>query len=212
MSWSILPVVFFGAFALPLVLLRRQTIRQGKAVANHFNGRFQQPFADAIIFHYRSRLFSLRRMASKGGLGGTGSYPALCAFLQHETDLVIALESARPILYVGDFPSGHRHLLAGSRKVAIVSKSADLLDRVEQLFTSDPAAAQALSALFVKDFSYLRSHSEIQVGGPCLFKKRHRLMLVGLPDAIYQEPHQLEVALENLVHLSDRLNLPLLSD
>lgn len=185
--------LFFFLFVLP----RKQEKDSAKLVA-HFQGTSLWPLG-TVELNFKSSKFWISRLARGGGVGvqTNGSYPVLWTYVDPCPKLIVGhLDSKR--FTRGQFLilPPHEQLQIGSRTFLIGSDQTKTIEDLRSWSDSEPLAA-AFSLLFSKPFHHVTISTEIHILG---FKPQRKCVLryTCLPEAIYEDPSQLETYFEAL--------------
>lgn len=195
-----------GSIALPLLLVlalyRSRRRKQAAPLAACYGGRVS-PTGDTVRFDYEGACWEVQRVASGGGLGGTGSYPTLVLALDEATPLVIGPAQAMKYVYALSVPRQHSVLATLPAPLVVAGPShaavAAALDT--------PDAAALLGGLFFRHYSTLRVRRATRLAADGAAGGRWTLRLTGLPEDIYEQPYVLKQFLDNILLLCGRIDL-----
>lgn len=192
----------FLPILLVLALYRSRRRQQAAPLAARFGGRVS-PMGDAVRFQYEGAAWEVQRIASVGGLAGTGSYACLALALECGPALVVAPEQAMKYVYAAGVPRQHSACAPPSARLLVVGQAhaqvAAALDA--------PASAALLEPLFARPYSTLRVYRETRVVWGRLPYRQWMLRLTGLPDDVYRQPDALKLFLDNIILLCGRIGL-----
>lgn len=186
-------------FSVIFVIVAALTFRdraKAKALVARFKG--QASFmGDAIRFEYADLKFQLRKVASNGGLAGTGHFCVLQIDLDEGTPLVIGPRGAMKYVYVGAPPDEHTVLNSPSRNLLVVS------DDHQAVATklSEEGVSESLDRLFIKHYSLIQSRRETELSLTKGFERKWTLTLTGIPPEVYASPDTLVPILDDFVRV-----------
>jgi hypothetical protein len=141
-----------------LVCLTLRARRQAALLVVRYQGTMSW-LTDAVYFRYAGRQFTLRRLASSGGLTGTGCFCSLVLNLDSGPKTVIAPADAVKYVYAFSPPDQHSWVTTPDTKIVIVGHAHCAVART----LSDPALGSFLQRAFPRHYSTLTIKPQIQV-------------------------------------------------
>jgi hypothetical protein len=187
---------------LVLVFYRHRRVQQAAALAARFQGRVS-PMGDAVRFEQGGASWQVRRLASQGGLAGTGWYACLELALEAGPGLVLGPAEAMKYVYALSVPREHSSVRSPSAVFVAVGPA----HRRVAAALGDADAGALLARLFVRPYSTLQVSRETHLAWSSLPRRRWVLRLTGLPHNLYTEPDILQPFLDNIILLCGRIEL-----
>jgi hypothetical protein len=199
------PVAALAVMAIMAVVLAaygRRRRKQAAPLAARWRGHVSS-LGDTVRFGYGGAAWEIRQLASGGGLGGTGAYPALVLDLAEGPALVLVPRDAMKYVFAGSLPRAHSTVGAASARFVAVGP----MHRAVAAALDRPAAGAVLEPLFAQHYSTLQVRRETRIAWNRLPYRQWLLQLNGLPNKVYMEPDSLKPFLDNMIVLCGTINL-----
>jgi hypothetical protein len=187
-------------FSMIFVIVAAISLRdrvKAKALVSRYKGQVSI-LGDAIRFGYAGLNFQLRKLASNGGLAGTGYFCALQLELDDSAPLVIAPRGAMKYIYVGAVPDEHTVLDAPSLNLLVVAHDHQAL--AQKL--SEEGVSESLGRLFIKHYSLIQSRRETNLSLTGGIEHKWTLTLTGIPAEVYTSPDTLMPILDDFLRVT----------
>lgn len=191
-------LILLAPLSLVFVLYARRARRQAGRLAARYQGTTSW-LADAVHFRYGDAQFVLRRLASGGGLGGTGHYCSLVLELGAGPKTVIAPSKAVKYVYAFSVPDQHSWVATAGTRILIAGAAHGEIARK----LSDPALAAFLQRIFPREYSTVTIKRQIQIEVGRAPHRQWVLELTGMPRDVYERPEVLQPILDDALHLRD---------
>jgi hypothetical protein len=169
------------------VLYKHKTVlaKRHEALAKHFNGKISSG-GDSVDFNWQGIKFSATRLASGGGMAGTGSYGSLLMSLSDSEDVIISLDHIQNLN---------------------IQASEETKKRLLDAITSDKDLESRLKESLVVGNSKIQCYSRTDIDGATGLKKVHFLSILGLSVPYLVNPSSLENEIDTLIILARVLEL-----
>lgn len=185
----------FGAIALVFALLTLRARKQLSLVAGYYKGTISW-LTDDVRFSYKGVDFTLCRLASNGGLAGTGYYCSLRTEIESAENVVIVPSQAVKYVYAFSIPESHTWVPMGHTKVLVAGPAHRTI--AERL--SEPNRNELLRRIFPRKYSSVTITRQLQIGlGKC--RRVQVLELTGMPSDLYEKPEVLQSLLDDMLIL-----------
>lgn len=187
-------------------LYRRARAKQAASFTQHYAGVLSRG-GDAVRFQYRGATFELRRVASGGGLAGTGSFAQLVLFLAGGQRLDLAPSKAAKYLYALSVPKAHSTVTTPAMELFVVGPDHEAAAAALAPFSS----TDLFERVFSRKFSTLRVVSDLWTGWWRPFHQVWSLQLSGVPSGTYEQPEVLRPVLDGVITIASALGLSVAS-
>lgn len=163
---------------------------------NHLNA--SKGIFGNLRFTFAGSDFRLNRIAAH-----RGSFPVLETYCPAGPKLIIGHEQSKNYTR-GKFLILPRHKVLAVKEVNVLIGCDDdsLIQKAEAFLFDHP---YVVPLLFNSAFSHLAISSRINVGFWPLFERKNVLEYTGLPEAVYEKPHEFELYLKSLLLLKHHL-------
>jgi hypothetical protein len=196
-------MIGFGIAALfgtAFLLFTVRARKQATPFVTHYKGEMSW-LTDSVRFRHGEAAFTLRRLASNGGLAGTGYFCSLLLELEHGSNAVIAPSDAVKYVYAFSIPEQHSWVSVGGTKVLVTGPHHDAI----AARLSAPDFAERLQRLFPRAYSTLTVKRQFNVPIGEGAWNSWTLELTGMPPDVYERPEVLKPILEDMLCLRDLL-------
>ena len=202
---SLAEVLMLGSIFLPILLVlafyRHQRVKQSAALAARYHGRISL-LGDTVRFVHAGASWEIRRLASQGGLAGTGWFASLDLAVERGPRLVLGPADAMKYVYALSVPREHSTVQVPSASFVVVGPA----HREVAAVLRAPASAGLLERLFVRPYATLQLIPETRLAWTRLPHRRWVLRLSGLPQNLYTQPEILQPFLDNIILLCGTIN------